>query len=115
MRSDNMGKKVKTRLRITALLLLTLAFIMAVPLAAQANTAQTDTAKAGTTQAQADTAKAGKAQEPEQKVVRFGVFEGAQQEPDIEARFAYAMAAADSVEDDPEQLCGFYESGEDGK
>ena len=41
--------------------------------------------------------------------LRFGVYADAQQEPDIEERFVRAKIAADSVENDPQRLCGFYE------
>ena len=41
--------------------------------------------------------------------LRFGVYPDAQQEPDIEERFVRAKIAADSVEDDPQRICGFYE------
>lgn len=41
--------------------------------------------------------------------LRFGVYLNAQQEPDIEKRFACAKSAADSIENDPEKICGFYE------
>ena len=41
--------------------------------------------------------------------LRFGVYDNAQQEPDIEERFVRAKHAADSAKDDPELICGFYE------
>ncbi len=41
--------------------------------------------------------------------LRFGVFADAQQEADIEERFARAQIAADSVEDDSGNVLGFYE------
>ena len=40
--------------------------------------------------------------------LRFGVYENADREPDVEKRFACALLAADSVKDDPEKVCGFY-------
>ena len=39
--------------------------------------------------------------------LRFGVFPNAGQEPDIEARFDRAAAAADSVKDQPDVVCGY--------
>ena len=41
--------------------------------------------------------------------LRFGVFANAQREPDVEERFFRARIAANSVEDDPKTLYGFYE------
>ena len=41
--------------------------------------------------------------------LRLGVYLNAQQEPDIDERFDRAKAAADSVRDDPQKLCGFWE------
>ncbi len=41
--------------------------------------------------------------------VRIGVFANARREPDIEERFAHAQTAADSVRNDPDKVCGFYE------
>lgn len=41
--------------------------------------------------------------------LRFGVFENAGREPDIERRFACARLAADGAADDPETVCGYYE------
>lgn len=40
--------------------------------------------------------------------LRFGVFADARQESDVEERFTCAKIAADSVQDDSLQLCGFY-------
>ncbi len=40
--------------------------------------------------------------------LRFGVFANANQESNIEKRFSRAKAAADSVSDCPERICGFY-------
>lgn len=39
--------------------------------------------------------------------LRFGVFVNAEKEPDIEKRFALVKTAADSVENEPEAICGF--------
>jgi GGDEF domain-containing protein len=41
--------------------------------------------------------------------LRFGIFEDAMQEPDIEERFIRAQAAADSIKGNPQKKCGFYE------
>lgn len=41
--------------------------------------------------------------------LRFGVYVNAQQEQNIEERFTCAKIAADSVEYDPQTICGFYE------
>ncbi len=41
--------------------------------------------------------------------LRFGVFANARQETNIEERFACAKIAADSVEKDPQAICGYYE------
>ena len=41
--------------------------------------------------------------------LRFGVCTHAQQEPDVEERFVYAMIAADRVKDDSTQAIGFYD------
>ena len=41
--------------------------------------------------------------------LRFGVCTNAQQEPDVEERFVYAMIAADRVKDHPNKVVGFYE------
>ncbi len=41
--------------------------------------------------------------------LRFGAFTDAQQEPDIEEWFVYAKLAADSIENDPQKICGFYQ------
>ncbi len=40
--------------------------------------------------------------------LRFGVFENADREPEIEKRFYRAKAAADDTEDDPGRICGFF-------
>ena len=40
--------------------------------------------------------------------LRFGIFENAGSEPDIEKRFINAQIAADSVEDEPSKVCGYY-------
>ena len=40
--------------------------------------------------------------------LRFGVYVNARQERDIEERFACAKSAADSIEHDPQSICGFY-------
>ncbi len=40
--------------------------------------------------------------------LRFGVFAEADREPDIEKRFSLAKAAADSVANDPDRICGYY-------
>ena len=40
--------------------------------------------------------------------LRLGIFVNAVQEPDIEERFVRAKEAADSVENDPEKMYGFY-------
>ncbi len=42
--------------------------------------------------------------------LRFGVFPNANLEPDVEERFVCAKLAADSYEDKPDQICGFYTS-----
>ncbi len=42
--------------------------------------------------------------------LRFGLFENAEQEKDIEERFACAKIAADSVEFDSEKKLGIYDS-----
>ncbi len=42
--------------------------------------------------------------------LRFGIFSYANQEPDVEERFVCARLAADSFEDSPDQICGYYES-----
>ncbi len=42
--------------------------------------------------------------------LRFGIFEHAQEEPDIEKIFAKAKAAADLAANDPELICGYYDS-----
>lgn len=39
--------------------------------------------------------------------LRFGVFANAQREPDTEERFARAFAAAESIKDDPDTICGY--------
>ena len=41
--------------------------------------------------------------------IRFGVLSGAQQTDDIKERFECARTAADSVKNDPERNCGFYD------
>ena len=41
--------------------------------------------------------------------LRFGVYVGAQREADVEVRFARAESAADSIKDDPQTICGFYD------
>ena len=41
--------------------------------------------------------------------LRFGIFTYSQKEPDIEERFARAKIAADSVKNDSQKICGFYE------
>ena len=46
--------------------------------------------------------------------LRFGVYENAQQEPDVEERFVRARAAADAVAGAPEKLCGYYEFAQGG-
>ena len=40
--------------------------------------------------------------------IRFGVCPNAEREKNIEERFACAQIAADSIEDDPQKICGFY-------
>ena len=40
--------------------------------------------------------------------LRFGVFNDARREADVEGRFIRANIAADRVKDDPQQVCGFY-------
>ena len=42
--------------------------------------------------------------------LKFGVFVNARREPNVKERFARAVLAADSVKDDPNKICGFYES-----
>jgi diguanylate cyclase (GGDEF)-like protein len=47
--------------------------------------------------------------EIENKVnLRVGIYLDAQQEPEIEERFARAIIAADRVKDNPDAVCGFY-------
>lgn len=41
--------------------------------------------------------------------MRFGVYANAQEEPDIEERFIRAQIAADSIGNDPQKICGYYE------
>ncbi len=41
--------------------------------------------------------------------LRFGVFAGSEQVPDVEERFACASLAADSVKEDPQRICGYYQ------
>ena len=41
--------------------------------------------------------------------LRFGVFLNAGQEPDVEERFDCAILAADSVKNDPQKICGYYD------
>jgi diguanylate cyclase (GGDEF)-like protein len=43
--------------------------------------------------------------------MRFGVFSDAQQEEDVEERFARAKIAADRVRDDTQVICGYYDLG----
>lgn len=45
--------------------------------------------------------------------LRYGVFSNADQEGDIEKRFVHAKAAADSIANDPDRICGFYEKSND--
>ena len=42
--------------------------------------------------------------------LRFGVYVDAGREKDIEERFACAIIAADSVRDNPQKICGYYEN-----
>ena len=44
--------------------------------------------------------------------LRFGIYQYAQQEPDIEERFIRAKKAADQIEHDPEKWIAFYEFAE---
>ena len=41
--------------------------------------------------------------------LRFGVFPNAGQEADVEERFDCAILAADSVKNDPQKICGYYD------
>jgi GGDEF domain-containing protein len=41
--------------------------------------------------------------------LRFGVFAGSEQVPDVEERFACASLAAESVKEDPQRICGYYQ------
>ena len=41
-------------------------------------------------------------------MVRYGIYENAQEEPDIEERFVRAKLAAEKAEDDPQALYGIY-------
>ncbi len=41
--------------------------------------------------------------------LRFGVFSNANRESDIEKRFSHAIIAANSVKNDPDTICGFYQ------
>ena len=41
--------------------------------------------------------------------MRFGVYANAQEKPDIEERFIRAQIAADSIGNDPQKICGYYE------
>ena len=44
----------------------------------------------------------------EKVTLRFGVFANAEQEPDVEQRFAYSATAAEIAFHEPDQLCGYY-------
>ena len=41
--------------------------------------------------------------------IRIGLYSNAQQESEVEERYAHAKAAAEKVRDDPDSLCGLYE------
>lgn len=41
--------------------------------------------------------------------LRFGVYENAEREQDIDQRFICASIAAEMAEADPDKICGFYD------
>ncbi len=42
--------------------------------------------------------------------LKFGVYVNANQESDMEERFVCALHAAESATDDPDRVCGYYNS-----